>query len=355
MSPKIKTPPPVLVSYAITRRCDLKCPHCYSESIEQPHPDELNTEEAKQLISEIADLGTRMLIFDGGEPTLREDLPELVKHAYDGGLTPLLGSHGMTLTESFARKLKDAGLKCVAISLDGAKPQTHDRFRGLEGAWEKTIERMKNCGKVGLRFQIDALVHKYNYTELPEVVEIGKRYGANAIEVFDYVPSGRGLQHRGYDLDNETRRRIIDEIIKMQLREELTFRVIGVPEYWVEVEKKTMEKEILEEEQILKFVRTCCGAGVRYITIFYHGIVCPCMLLQIPLGNVRDKSFKEIWTESSVLNELRDRSLLKGKCGICKYKNVCTGARCRSYLETGDHLAEDPICWFKREEIEEIG
>jgi len=308
----------------------------------------LSTEEAKQLISDIADLGTRMIIFDGGEPTLREDLMELIRHACDVGLSPLLGSNGMvdTLTKNYARKLRDAGLKAMAISLDGAKPETHDEFRGLDGSWEKTIQGIKNCAGVGLTFQIGVCTHKKNYHELPKIVELARKLGANAVEIFDFVSSGRGLEHQEYELDVETRMKLIQQIIKMQRNEdELYFRVIGVPEYWVQVEIS------VSDEDALKFVRSCCGAGIRYGTILYDGTVFPCMLLPIPLGNVKKQSFTEIWKNSPVLNTLRDSSNLKGKCAKCKFKEICRGARCRAYVKTGDFMVEDPACWFDEKEI----
>jgi len=342
--------PPVLVSYAVTRRCNLKCPHCYSEALETPHPKELTTEEAKQLISEIAELGTRMIIFDGGEPTLREDLPELIKHAYDVGLTPLLGTNGMvdTLSKSYARKLKEAGLKAVAISLDGANPKTHDSFRGMEGAWQKTIEGTKNCREVGLTFQIGVAVHRKNLSEFPAIVDLAKRLGANAVEVFEFLPSGRGGKYREeYYLTNEERRELIRYIIKRQLTEdEIYFRVIGIPQYWVEV-----ERTVTDEEALLKFVRSCCGAGTRYATILYEGTVYPCMLLQIPLGNVREESFIDIWRKNEFLKKFRNSDNLKGKCKECKYRDVCRGSRCRAFVETGDPFAEDPACWYSLDEV----
>ncbi len=345
---KMHTVPPVLVSYAVTRKCNLRCLHCYSESVEEPHPNELSTEEALELISDISDLGARMIIFDGGEPTLRDDLPRLVKHAADSGLSPLLGSNGMvdTLTKNYALELKEAGLKVVSISLDGSKPDTHDEFRGFDGSWQRTIEGIKNCVEVGLPFQIGVAVHKYNYGELAETVELAKKLGANAVEVFDYVPIGRGSEHLEYELDIETRKNLIDEIIQMQRSEdEIYFRVIGVPEYWVQIEK------MVSDEDILKFVRSCCGAGIRYATILYEGTVFPCMLLQIPLGNVRKQRFSEIWRNSPVLDTLRNTRLLKGKCGKCRYREICRGARCRAYAKTGELMAEDPSCWFELNDV----
>ena len=335
--------PPVLVSYAVTRKCNLKCIHCYSEAIETPHPNELSTEEAKELISDIARLGVRMIIFDGGEPTLRDDLPVLIKHAYDEGLSPLVGSNGMdeTLSKSYLTRLKKSGVKVIAISLDGASPETHDMFRGVKGAWEKTIRGIRNCRDVGVPFQIGIAVHRKNINEFHNIVELSKKLGASAIEVFDFVATGRGKQYQEYELTKEQRVELVKYIIKRQITEDdLYFRVIAIPQFWVEV-----EENVEDEELLLKFTRTCCTAGIRYATILYDGTVYPCMLLPIPIGNVRERPFSEIWKKSELLEKLRSRQYLEGRCKICKYKDVCMGARCKAFAKTGNIFAEDPTCW----------
>lgn len=336
---------PVLVSFGITRECDLKCPHCYSDSGERDS-NELSTDEAKQVIDEVADLGAKVIILDGGEPTLREDLVELVAHANDSGLKPVLGSNGMSLTEDLITRLLSAGCGGIAISLDGADPQTHDDFRGLEGAWERTVEGAKNCAKLGMPFQMAPLVWRGNWTQLEEIVENAKAIGANAMEVFDYVASGRGRGQSEYELNTEQRTHVVDQIIGWQSRGDITFRVIALPQYWVQVERTIPEDEVLE-----KFTRSCCAAGTRYITILPNGDVIPCMLLQTKLGNVREDSLKELWYDSPILETLRNRELLKGRCGRCKYRVSCAGARCKAYEKTGDMMAEDPTCWFPDEVI----
>jgi len=344
-----KVPSPVLASFGITRECDLKCLHCYSNSGDKD-PCELTTEEAKKVINDIADLGTKIIIFDGGEPTLRKDLLELIRYSNDRGLRTVIGSHGMGLTKEFVRDLKHAGCKGVAISLDGAVAKTHDEWRGLDGAWKRTVAGAKNCAEEGLAFQIAPLLHSRNWNELPDIISHAKRLDAEAIEIFDFVPTGRGKEHYEYELNAEQRKQVIEDIIRLQREDDLVYRVIALPQYWVMVEKQVPEDEIL-----FKFVRSCCAAGTRYITILPNGDVIPCMVLQVKLGNVRDESIKTIWHESPVLRTLRDRDLLKGKCGICKYKKTCAGARCKAYEKTGDIMAEDPTCWFTEDEIREEG
>lgn len=338
-------PPPVLVSFGITRECDLKCPHCYSDSGEKD-PKELSTEEAKALIGDVAELGARLIILDGGEPALRSDLVELTRHAKDVGLRPVLGSNAMSITKELATKLKEAGCEGVAISLDGARPKTHDKFRGLEGGWTKTVDGARNCAAAGLPFQIAPLMHRKNWDELGDIIKLSKDVGANAVEIFDFVEAGRGKTHSEYELDTEKRKQAIDMIIDLQRKDDITYRVIALPQYWALVEKTVPEEEILE-----RFVRSCCAAGTRYITILPNGDVIPCMVLQPVVGNVREQSIKDIWHNSPILNTLRNRDNLKGKCGRCKYKLTCVGARCKAFEKTGDIMAEDPTCWLTEDEI----
>ncbi len=340
-----KYAPPVLVSFGITRECDLKCPHCYSDSGEKD-PEELTTEEAKRVISEIGELGAKIIIMDGGEPTLRGDLVELVAHASASGVKPVLGSNGMSLTEELVQQLLDAGCLGVAISLDGANSETHDTFRGLEGGFDRTIQGMKNCHKLGLPFQVAPLMYQQNWEQLEAIVSTAKDLNADAVEIFDYVPSGRGRGESKYELSTDQRKEIINQVIGWQSKGDITYRVIALPQYWVDVERKVPEEEVLD-----KYTRSCCAAGTRYITILPNGDIIPCMLLQVKLGNVKEDSLLDVWYDSPILEELRDRNNLKGKCGRCKYKISCAGARCKAYEMTGDMMAEDPTCWFSEEVI----
>jgi radical SAM protein with 4Fe4S-binding SPASM domain len=254
----------------------------------------------------------------------------------------------MSLTREFAVKLKNAGCKGVAISLDGANAETHDQWRGVGGAWARTIQGAKNCAEAGLAFQIAPLLHAGNWTQLRGIAEIAGNLGSEAVELFDFVPAGRAKMHPDYELGTEERKKIIEETISLQRKSDLTFRVIGLPQYWPMVERTVPEDEIFSS-----FVRSCCAAGTRYITILSSGDVIPCMVLQVKVGNVRERGLVEIWRNSQVLQDLRNRDNLKGKCGICRYRKTCAGARCKAYEKSGDILAEDPACWFTEDEIRE--
>jgi radical SAM protein with 4Fe4S-binding SPASM domain len=237
----------------------------------------------------------------------------------------------------------------VQISLDGDNPETHDNLRGVQGAWEKTMQGIKNCASEGLPFQVAPLMHPANFDQLDAILEIARANGANAFEAFDFVASGRGREHAELELDNDQRIDLTRKFMSYLERpeyEHMTFRLIAIPQYYLEA-----ERGLHEDVMLTRFVRTCCAAGTRYATILPDGEVVPCMLLQVSAGNVHEKPFNEIWEGAEVFQQLRDRNLLKGKCSNCRYKTICAGARCKAYIKTGDMLAEDPTCWFPEKEI----
>jgi radical SAM protein with 4Fe4S-binding SPASM domain len=343
----MKAAAPTLVSFAVTRECNLKCKHCYSQSVDSPHPRELNTDEAKQLISQIAETGAHLLIMDGGEPLMRPDIFDLVRQSRREGLTTVMGTNGTLITAGVADKLVDAGIQGLAISLDGAEAEAHDGFRGVEGAWEQTLQGIENVRQAGIPFQIAPTLRHGDWKQWGAIADKAKAWGANAVEVFDYIPAGRGEENPEFEMTVEERQAFVGEYVARQRADdEMVYRCVALPQIWVEIEKTVPEDEVLA-----KFVRSCCAAGTRYCCIVYDGTVYPCMLLQEKAGDVREQSFVDIWQTSEVFQILRDRDRLEGKCGRCDYRYVCGGARCRIYAKTGSLTAEDDACWFSDEEL----
>jgi len=343
----VKAAAPTLVSFAVTRECNLKCKHCYSQSIDSPHPQELNTAEAKRLISQIAEAGAHLLILDGGEPLMRPDVFDLVRHSRSVGLTTVMGTNGTLITTEVAAKLVEAGIQALAISLDGADKETHDAFRGVEGVWEQMLRGVENVRQAGIPFQIAPTLRHERWGQWGAIADKAKEWGATAVEVFDYVSVGRGEENPEFEMTVEERRAFVREYIARQRADDvMVYRCVALPQLWVEVEKTVPEEEVL-----MKFVRSCCAAGIRYCCVLYEGTVYPCMVLQEKAGDVREQSFLDIWQNSEVFQVLRDRDRLEGKCGRCDYRYVCGGARCRVYARTGSLTAEDESCWFTEEEL----
>lgn len=347
--------PPFMVSYSITTRCNLKCKHCYSGSIDEPAPDELSTEEAFHLIDDLSKWGIGLLVIDGGEPLCREDMLDVVKYASSKGIRTTVGSNGTLIDEAMARKMLDAGVKSVAISVDGADAQTHDSFRGINGAWQQALKGVETCSGVGLPFQFNMVIRKETLPQLQDLLRMAVDYGANAAELFDLVAAGRAKQEcTDQVLSPSEREGAMKWLAQAQEDCPIVIRVPACPMYPLLLQEKHIKPKYFPVEMLQRvpYYGRGCAAGMPmgYVMVKSNGEVNPCMLLQINLGNIREQSIISIWENSPVLAQLRQRELLKGECGDCSYKLACSGCRGRAYEETGDMMAADPGCWLVAKE-----
>lgn len=348
----MKTAPPFLVSYAITRRCNLKCKHCYSDASEAPAPDELSTPASKKILDEIADWGIRLLILDGGEPLCREDFYEIVRHASARGLRVVVGSNGTLIDGATAARMREAGVQAVAISIDGVRPETHDPFRGEEGAFDRAMAGVRACREAGLPFQFNVVVRRRSLAEVPDILRLAVDSGAMAAEFFDLVQVKRVKQECPEEvLNTDERRRVMEMLAEAQTDCPITIRVPACPMYPLILKEKDIRPKHFSASLLhrIPYYDHGCAAGMPsgYITILPNGDVIPCMLLQVKLGNLREESITRVWDESPVLAQLRARNLLEGECGRCIRRDVCAGCRGRAYEETGNLLSSDPGCWLQ--------
>ncbi len=344
--------PPFMVSYSITRKCNLKCKHCYSESVDQATPDELSTAEAFRLIDDLSKWGIGLLIIDGGEPLCREDMLDVVKYASTRGIRTTIGSNGTLIDETTARKMKEAGVMVVAISVDAADAQTHDSFRGMGGAFEQTLRGVEACRNAQLPFQFNTVIRKETLSQLEDLLRLALDYRADAIEFFDLVAAGRAKDEcKEQVLSNEERRWVMEWLAQSQEDCPIIIRVPGCPMYPLLLQEKLVKPKHFPSEMLRRvpYYGRGCAAGMPmgYVMIQCNGEVNPCMLLQAKLGNIREQSIVTIWENSPILAQLRQRESLKGECGKCSYKITCSGCRGRAYEETGDMMATDPGCWLK--------
>jgi len=343
--------PPFMVSYSITTKCNLKCKHCYSSSVEQAAPDELSTEEALHLVEDLSRWGIGLLIIDGGEPLCREDLLDIVRYASSKGIRTTIGSNGTLIDEAIARKMVDAGVMAVAISVDGVDAMIHDSFRGVDGAFEQTLRGIEACRNAGLPFQLNMVIRKDNLSQLEDMLRLAVDLGANAAEVFDLVAAGRAKNEcKELVLSLEERRAAMERLAEAQEDYPIVIRVPGCPMYPIVLQEKQIKPKHFPVEMLRRvpYYGRGCAAGMPmgYVMVLSNGEVNPCMLLQINLGNIREQSMMSIWESSSTLTRLRQRDLLKGACGDCQYKLTCSGCRGRAYEETGNMMATDPGCWL---------
>ena len=325
----------MIISWNTTNKCNMSCKHCYRDAGDS-YSEELNTEEAKSLIEEIAKAGFKIMIFSGGEPLLREDLFELIGHASKFKLRPVLGSNGTLITKEMAYKLKEAGVMGIGISLDSLEPSKHNMFRGLDGAWEQTVNGMKNCKEAGLSFQIHTTVMDWNYKEVLHITDFAVEMGAAAHHIFFLVPTGRAVNIKDEFLNAEEYETLLTDIVLKQKEVNIEVKPTCAPQFL----------RIAKEQGVPYRFSKGCLAGISYCIINPKGDVQPCAYLDKPIDNIRHKPFSEIWHDNLVFKELRSLNY-KGKCGGCAYKHLCGGCRARAaFYNDGDYMGEETLCLF---------
>jgi putative heme d1 biosynthesis radical SAM protein NirJ2 len=327
---------PSLVSWNITRQCNLTCAHCYRDAGERPDPQELTTAEGVKIIGEIAEVGFRVLILSGGEPLMRADLYDLIAAAGGRGLRPVLGSNGTLITEGAAAKLRQAGLARAGISLDSADPAYHNALRGSPTAWQDAVAGMKACRAVGLPFQINTTVTRQNQDQMLAITDVAMELGAVGHHVFFLVPTGRGKD-------------IADDMVQAALYEKLLEALLlKQKDISIEIKPTCAPQFVRIAERVglqTRFSMGCLAART-YCVITPTGEVQPCPYLPIAAGNVHSESFMSIWKDSEVLRSFREKPL-EGYCGTCRWGQRCFGCRARAYwASSGNYMAEDPWCMF---------
>ncbi|MCQ2096464.1 MAG: putative heme d1 biosynthesis radical SAM protein NirJ1 [Fibrobacter sp.] len=354
---------PVVV-WNCTKTCNLKCVHCYARSEAIKYQNELTHEEGLALIDQLAEFKVPVILFSGGEPLLRPDFFELANYAASKGIRPTISTNGTCITPEVAEKLKAMGVGYVGISLDGNE-ETHDKFRGKEGAYKLAIRGIRNCvatgQKVGLRFTIT----KDNYRDLNSIFDLIESENIDRACFYHLVYSGRGSGIVDHDLSHEESRQVMDLIIDRVL----DFKKRGLNKEILTVDNhadavylyQRMKREDPERaKKILELIQSNGGnrSGMAFGNIDSIGNVHPDQFTQyITLGNVRERKFGDIWTDVSnpIMAGLKDRKpLLKGRCPKCAFLNLCNGNfRTRAEAVTGDFWEMDPACYLTDEEINE--
>lgn len=323
----------MIISWNTTNRCNQYCSHCYRDAGDAV-ANELNLEEGKALLDEIARAGFKIMIFSGGEPLMIPWIGELVRHAVGLGLRPVFGTNGTLMTPEMARELKSAGTMGVGISLDSMEPEAHDRFRSTPGAWEGAVQGMKNCRDAGLAFQVHTTVMKWNETEVSRITDFAVELGAVAHHTFFLVPTGRGESIESQALEPDRYEAVLREILEKQKTVPIELKPTCAPQFMRLAEEMGMK---------MRFSRGCL-AGTHYCIISPRGDVQPCAYMNQSVGNVRETPFSRIWAESPVFHELRTMAY-SGACGICRHSRSCGGCRARAaYYHDGDYMATDTVC-----------
>ena len=393
---------PRLVFWELTTGCNLRCIHCRASASELMSPDDLSTSECLRIVDEIAGYAPLILVLSGGEPLWRRDVFDIAFHANQRGIRVALATNGTLMDEAMAERTRDAGIVRVAISLDGADRVTHDSFRGHQGAFEAAIRGIRCLQDVGISTQINTTVSRHNAHQLPEMVDLARQLKVDAFHLFLLVPVGCGLTiAEDQSVSGEDAERILNWFYDRSLDSGMELKATCAPQYYRIARQRRAEARRAGETVpdlmpqplrasegptgarhpgslpgepshgarpghhqdghpgahpaglnhghpagLNQMTRGClAGSGVCFIS--HKGVVQPCGYLPLEAGDLRRRSFREVWEESALFAELRDPDILEGKCGCCEFKLVCLGCRARAYGITGNWKGEEPFCVYE--------
>ncbi|MGB9498263.1 MAG: 12,18-didecarboxysiroheme deacetylase [Dissulfuribacterales bacterium] len=352
---------PVVV-WNITRQCNLKCIHCYAQAKATLQENEMSTDEGKIVIDDLADMGVPVLLFSGGEPLMRKDLPELAEYAVKKGMRAVISTNGTLITREIARTLKNIGLSYVGISLDGMKA-TNDRFRGVDGAFDAALEGIQNCQEAGIKVGLRFTINKFNVNDIPALFDLLEEHEIPRICFYHLVYAGRGSELVKDDLSLEETRKAVDLIInrtkqlhdKGKEKEVLTVdNHADGPYIYLRLLKENPERA----EEVMELLKmnegNNSGRGIGCIS--WEGEVYADQFWRhCSFGNVLQRPFSEIWTDLSnpLMKKLKNKKeYVTGRCATCRWLNICGGNfRVRAEATTGDVWAPDPACYLTDEEI----
>jgi radical SAM protein len=360
---------PFLAIWETTQSCDLACKHCRAAAQPIAHPDQLTHEEAKNLIDQIADMHIPIFVFTGGDPLKRPDVYDLIRYAASKDVkVALTPSATPLLNREAIFKLKEAGLVRLGISLDGSTPEIHDTFRGLPGAWARTIQAIEWAGEAGIPIQVHTTISRHNAHDLDSLVTLFEKLSIVMWNVFFLVPVGRGQLDDL--LSGEDFERVFAKIYELSLRANFQIKTTEAMHY-----RRYLLQHNLEERKMghghpgprpavvaeydpgaptadpstrnHSWATRRVNDGKGFMFISHVGNVYPSGFLPIHAGNVRETPLADIYRNAPIFKALRDTKQLEGKCGACEFKEICGGSRARAYALTGDPLAQEPCCIYQ--------
>ena len=352
---------PVVV-WTSTRRCNLHCAHCYTDSFDREYPDELTTDEALAMVDDLAAFGSPVLLISGGEPLRRPDLPAVAAHAVSRGMRVVISTNGTLMTQERADEFAQIGVSYVGISIDG-RPETHDRFRGMKGAFEASMRGIDACQQAGIKVGLRFTLTKPNRADLPWLFDLMVERDVRRLCIYHLAPTGRGAKIGQFTPSATETREALDFIFDRT--ESLTAdgfepEVLTADNHtdaaylWMRVQERQPERA-REVWQLLEWnggnqsgqAIGCIDAdGSVYADQFWRWR---------SLGNIRERPFSSIWSDDppELLRQLRARSSsLPSRCRDCRFLSICNGNfRSRAEATTGDLWGEDPLCYLTAEEV----
>ena len=358
---------PFLAIWEVTQSCDLACKHCRAAAQPIAHPDQLSTEEGKQVIDQIAEMKIPIFVFTGGDPLKRPDLYELIRYSAEKGVkVAVTPSATPLLTREAIFKMKEAGVVRLGISLDGSTAEIHDKFRGLPGAYARTIQAIEWANEAGLPIQVHSTISRHNATDLDSLCALFERLSIVMWNVFFLVPVGRG--QLGDLLSGEEFEEVFGKIYELSHRVSFQIKTTEAMHYRRYLLQHNLEERKMGHGQghpgaaheyeagaptadgqarTRAWATRRVNDGKGFVFISHVGNVYPSGFLPIHAGNIRETPLAEIYRNAPIFKALRDTGRLEGKCGACEYKEICGGSRARAYALTGDPLAQEPCCIYQ--------
>ena len=329
---------PMIVFYETTRACDLACKHCRADAQHECHPDELSTSDAKRMIAELTKFQKPpLLVLTGGDPIKRADVFELIAFAREIGLSVAMTPSATPLvTSDVVRRLKEAGLHRLAVSLDGADAATHDDFRQVPASFDRTMEIIAEAERIGLPVQINTTVGRHNVQQLSRIAELLSRRDVALWSIFFIVPTGRATAEQRLNADECEA--AFAEIWRLSKLHAMPIKTTEAPHF---------RRFVIQQSKQMSgpgMGGTNDGKGILFVS--HTGEIYPSGFLPIRCGQVPFDSVARVYQDAQLFRALRDGDRLGGKCGACEYKNICGGSRARAFALTGDPLAAEPDCAY---------
>jgi len=341
---------PKWIAWETTERCNLSCIHCRCSSDLSKDLFTLDTQKAYELIDNIASYCKPVFVLSGGEPLMRPDIYDIAEYANQKDFRVCIATNGAMLNEDHCQKMIDHNIRMVSVSLDGSTKAIHDDFRNQEGAFDGVIRAAELLNRFGIKFLINSSFTKRNQHDIAATFKLAKNLGATAWYMFMIVPTGRGEDVMAELIEAEDYNEILEWHYHQEKQEdEILMRPTCAPHYYrvvPQLNKKAAKDDKLKRRS-LSFSTgggKGCIAAQSICFINARGNVHPCSYLPLSAGNLLEKSFKEIWEDSKLFNDMRDFKSYKGRCGKCEYVNVCGGCRARAYSMKGDYMEEEPFC-----------
>lgn len=340
---------PRLIAWEVTAACNLNCVHCRACATSQTPKNELNFDECRAFLDDISKMaGKPILIMTGGEPLTRPDFFDILEYADKLGIRKVLATNATLISEASALKLKHYGINRVSVSIDGHDAKSHDSFRMVEGAFEKSLSGIKILQNAGIEIQINTTITKRNFNHIESIFKSALSIGAKAVHIFLLVPTGRAENMLGEEIPAADYEKVLNWFydMKIKYKNEIDLKATCAPHFY-RILRQRAETEKIEVNVQNYGIDACskgCLAGNGFAFVSSTGEIQGCGYMPISAGNIKEKTFSEIYKNSNFFNKLRDLDNLKGKCGKCEYRNFCGGCRARALSITGDCFDPEPYC-----------